>query len=152
MVGPEQPLALGIVDEFQSRNLRIFGPSQKAALIESSKSFAKEFMRKNNIPTADFKVFNSPQEAGGYLDKAAYPRVVKADGLAGGKGVYICKNREEGEASIREIMLEGKFGKSGEKVVIEDYLPGQEMTFMVVADGRRVMPLATAMDYKKAYG
>lgn len=149
VVGPEQPLALGIVDEFNSQNLRIFGPNQKAALIESSKSFAKEFMKKNNIPTSDFSVFNSTLDAIAHLDKAAYPLVVKADGLAGGKGVYICKNKEEGEEGVREIMLEGKFGKSGEKVIIEEFLPGQEMSFMVISDGRRVIPLATSMDYKK---
>ena len=150
VVGPEQPLGLGIVDEFNSRNLKIFGPTQKAAMIETSKSFAKEFMQKNNIPTAAFKVFNSAVDALEHLRKAALPLVVKADGLAAGKGVYICQKKEEAEVGIKEIMLDGKFGKSGEKVVIEEYLSGQEMSFMVVCDGKRVIPLATAMDYKKA--
>lgn len=149
IVGPEQPLALGIVDEFNSQNLRIFGPNQKAAMIESSKSFAKEFMKKNNIPTSEFAIFHSPLEAIAHLNKATFPLVIKADGLAGGKGVYICKNKEEGEESVREIMLEGKFGKAGEKVIVEEFLQGQEMTFMVISDGRRVIPLATSMDYKK---
>jgi len=151
VIGPEQPLALGIVDEFNNRNLRIFGPSQRATVIESSKSFAKEFMKKNNIPTANFRIFSSALNADEYLEKARYPLVIKADGLAGGKGVFICHHRDEAENSIREIMLEGKFGRSGEKVIIEDYLEGKEVSFMVVSDGKRTMPLVTSMDYKKAF-
>ncbi|MEI6613419.1 MAG: phosphoribosylamine--glycine ligase [Chrysiogenales bacterium] len=150
VVGPEQPLGLGIVDEFNSRNLKIFGPTQKAAMIETSKSFAKEFMRKNNIPTPAFKIINSAVDALEYFKTAAFPLVIKVDGLAAGKGVYICQKKEEAEAGIKEIMLEGKFGKSGEKVVIEEFLKGQEMSFMVVCDGKRIMPLASSMDYKKA--
>jgi len=140
VVGPEQPLALGIVDEF----------NQKAAMIETSKSFAKEFMRKNNIPTPDFKVIHSANEAMEYFPRAQFPLVIKADGLAAGKGVYICRKREDGEEAIKEIMLDGKFGQSGERVVIEEFLSGQEMSFMVVCDGKRIFPLATSMDYKKA--
>jgi phosphoribosylamine--glycine ligase len=150
VVGPEQSLGLGIVDEFNSRNLKIFGPTQKAAMIETSKSFAKEFMRKNNIPTPAFKVFNSAGEALDYFHTASFPLVIKADGLAAGKGVYICHKQEQAEAGIKEIMLDGKFGKAGEKVVIEEFLSGQEMSFMVISDGKRVIPLATSMDYKKA--
>ena len=150
VVGPEQPLSLGIVDEFNSRNLKIFGPTQKAAMIETSKSFAKEFMHKNNIPTPAFKIINSASEALEHVRSALFPLVIKVDGLAAGKGVYICQKREEAEAGIKEIMLEGKFGKSGERVVIEEFLSGQEMSFMVICDGKRIMPLATAMDYKKA--
>jgi phosphoribosylamine--glycine ligase len=150
VVGPEQPLALGIVDEFNGRNLKIFGPTQKAAMIETSKSFAKEFMQKNNIPTPAFKTFNSATEALDYFRGASFPLVLKADGLAAGKGVYICYKKEEAEDGIKEIMLDGKFGKAGEKVVIEEFLVGQEMSFMVVCDGKRVIPLASAMDYKKA--
>jgi len=150
VVGPEQPLALGIVDEFNSRNLKIFGPTQKAAMIETSKSFAKEFMRKNNIPTPDFKVINSAAEALDYLPSAHFPLVIKADGLAAGKGVFICRKSQEADTAVKEIMLEGKFGQSGERVVIEEFLSGQEMTFMAVCDGKRIFPLATSMDYKKA--
>ncbi len=150
VVGPEQPLALGLVDEFNSRNLKIFGPTQKAAMIETSKSFAKEFMRKNNIPTSEFNVFNSPTEALDYFSKAQFPLVVKADGLAAGKGVYICRKEEEATEAVNDVMLEGKYGKSGERIVVEDFLSGQEMSFMAVCDGRRIFPLATAMDYKKA--
>ena len=150
VVGPEQPLALGIVDEFSSRNLKIFGPTQKAAMIETSKSFAKEFMRKNNIPTPAFKIINSAVDALDYFRTATFPLVIKADGLASGKGVYICQKKEEAEDGIKEIMLDGKFGKSGERVVIEEFLNGQEMSFMVVCDGKRILPLASSMDYKKA--
>jgi len=150
VVGPEQPLALGIVDEFNSHNLKIFGPTQKAAMIETSKSFAKEFMRKNNIPTPAFKTFNSSVDALDHVRTASFPLVIKADGLAAGKGVFICQKKSEAEVGIKEIMLEGKFGKSGERVVIEEFLAGQEMSFMVISDGKRIMPLATSMDYKKA--
>jgi phosphoribosylamine--glycine ligase len=150
VVGPEQPLALGIVDEFNSRNLKIFGPTQKAAMIETSKSFAKEFMTKNNIPTPAFKTFSSSADAMDHFRSASFPLVIKADGLAAGKGVYICQKKSEAEEGIKEIMLDGKFGKSGERVVIEEFLAGQEMSFMVISDGKRILPLATAMDYKKA--
>lgn len=150
VIGPEQPLALGIVDEFNSRNLKIFGPTQKAAMIETSKSFAKEFMRKNNIPTPAFKIINSAVDALEYFRTAKFPLVIKTDGLAAGKGVYICQKIEEAEDGIKEIMLDGKFGKAGERVVIEEFLDGQEMSFMVVCDGKRILPLATSMDYKKA--
>ncbi len=150
VVGPEQPLGLGIVDEFIGRNLKIFGPTQKAAMIETSKSFAKEFMKKNNIPTPAFKIYNSAHDALEYFRSAPFPLVIKVDGLAAGKGVYICHKKNEAEASVKEIMLDGKFGKSGERVVIEEFLNGQEMSFMVISDGKRVIPLATSMDYKKA--
>jgi phosphoribosylamine--glycine ligase len=151
VVGPEMSLALGIVDEFKRRNLKIYGPSQKAVTIESSKAFAKEFMRKHGIPTAPFQVFDSSMEAIIYIRSAAFPLVVKADGLASGKGVFVCKNIKEAEDSIRVIMLENKFGKSGELVVIEEFLEGTEMSFMAVSDGKRILPLVTSMDYKKAY-
>jgi phosphoribosylamine--glycine ligase len=151
VVGPEMSLALGIVDEFRRRNLKIYGPTQKAVTIESSKAFTKEFMKKHGIPTAPFQVFDSSIEAINYIRSAAFPLVVKADGLAGGKGVFICKDIKEAEDSIRVIMLENKFGKSGEMVVIEEFLEGTEMSFMAVSDGKRVLPLVTAMDYKKAY-
>ncbi|MCP4147967.1 MAG: phosphoribosylamine--glycine ligase [bacterium] len=107
-------------------------------------------MRKNGIPSAEYKVFDSAIEAINYLRSANFPQVIKADGLAGGKGVFICNNIEEAEDSIRIIMLENKFGKSGEQVVVEEFLKGQEMSFMAISDGKRVIPLATTMDYKKA--
>lgn len=150
VVGPEMSLALGIVDEFTKKNLKIFGPSQRASVIESSKAFAKEFMKKNSIPTAGFNVFDSAIGAINHIKTAPFPLVIKADGLAGGKGVFICQNLRQAEESIRAIMLENKFGKSGEQVVIEEFLKGQEMSFMAIADGKRVIPLATSMDYKRA--
>ena len=150
VVGPEIPLSLGIVDEFKQRNLKIFGPTQKAATIESSKSFAKEFMKKNNIPTAAYQVFDSSFEAISFIRSSSFPLVVKADGLAGGKGVFICNNIKEAEDAIRVLMLENKFGRSGEQVVVEEYLTGMEMSFMVISDGKRALPLVTSMDYKKA--
>jgi len=150
VVGPEISLALGIVDEFKKQNLRIFGPTQKAAAIESSKAYAKEFMKKSGIPTPQFNVFDSSFEAINYIRSASLPLVIKADGLAGGKGVFICNTIAEAEDSIRLIMLENKFGQSGEQVVIEQFLKGREMSFMVVSDGKRVIPLVTSMDYKKA--
>jgi len=151
IVGPELPLSLGIVDEFNKRNLKIFGPTRKAAMIETSKAFAKEFMKKNKIPTAKYSTFNSAIEAVQYIKTAKFPLVIKADGLAGGKGVFICNNSREAENSLRLIFLENKFGKAGESVVIEDFLQGREMSFMVISDGKRAIPLVTSMDYKKAF-
>jgi phosphoribosylamine---glycine ligase len=150
VIGPEMSLALGIVDEFNKKNLKVFGPSQRASTIESSKAFAKDFMKKNNIPTAGFNVFDSAIGAINHIKTAPFPLVIKADGLAGGKGVFICQNLRQAEESIRVIMLENKFGKSGEQVVIEEFLKGQEMSFMAISDGKRVIPLATSMDYKRA--
>lgn len=150
VVGPELPLSLGIVDEFNKRNLRIFGPTLKAATLECSKSFSKEFMKNNSIPTADFQMFTRYEDAEAYLKTAKYPLVVKADGLAAGKGVFICKEEKEAVESIVTIMKDSRFGKAGESVVIEEFLDGQEMSFMVISDGKRVVPLVTAMDYKKA--
>jgi phosphoribosylamine--glycine ligase len=150
VVGPEIPLSLGIVDEFNKRNLKIFGPTQKASMIESSKAFAKEFLKKNGIPSAQYNTFDSAIEAINYIKKANLPIVIKADGLAAGKGVFICNTLREAEESIRIIMLENKFGKSGEQVVIEEFLEGSEMSFIVISDGKRVIPLVTSMDYKKA--
>ncbi len=151
IVGPEQPLSLGIVDEFNNRNLKIFGPTQKAAMIETSKSFAKDFMKKNNIPTAEFQTFYMSVEALNYVEKAKYPLVIKADGLAGGKGVVICNSKKEAQETIKAFMLEKKFGKSGEKIIIEKFLKGKEMSFIGISDGKRVLPLVTSMDYKKVY-
>lgn len=150
VVGPEMPLSLGIVDEFRRRSLKIFGPTQRSAAIESSKSFAKEFMKKIGIPTAGFKVFDSAVDAVHYLKGVEFPKVIKADGLAGGKGVFICQNLSEAGEYIKAIMVEKKFGKAGERVVIEDFLEGEEMSFMAISDGKRAIPLVTSQDYKKA--
>jgi phosphoribosylamine--glycine ligase len=151
VVGPEMILSLGIVDEFNKRNLKIFGPSQKAAVLESSKAFCKEFFKKHKIPTADFRTFVSTSDALNFIKNTEYPLVIKADGLAEGKGVFICQNDSMAEDCINQLMVDNKLGQSGEKIVIEDFLKGQEMSFMVISDGKRVIPLATSMDYKKIY-
>ena len=153
VVGPELPLTLGIVDEFESKGLKIFGPTRKASEIEGSKVFAKEFMKRHKIPTADFEIANSPDEAKRFISSGRFPFpvVVKADGLAGGKGAIICKDIKEAEKAITLLMIEKKFGKSGERVVIEEFLTGKEVSFIVITDGRRTLPLVTTMDYKKAY-
>ncbi len=151
VVGPELPLSLGIVDEFNKRNLKVFGPTLKAAMLECSKAFSKEFMKNNSIPTADFRMFTLFEEAETYIKSAKYPLVIKADGLAAGKGVFICKNYKEAHDSIVTVMKDNRFGKAGESVVVEEFLDGQEMSFMVISDGKRVVPLVTAMDYKKAF-
>ncbi len=151
VVGPEQPLAMGIVDEFQKRKLKIFGPEKQAAQIESSKVFAKQFMQKYHIPSAPFKVFNAFAEAVGFCKSVAYPVVIKADGLASGKGVIIAENQEEANAAIENIMLKQSFGKAGEQIVIESFLKGQEISIMAITDGKTIIPLLSSQDHKQAY-
>ncbi len=153
IVGPEAPLVGGIVDEFEKHGLNIFGPSQKAAIIEGSKVFAKQFMKKYKIPTADFEIASSANEAYSIIKKGRfpYPLVIKADGLAGGKGSIIVKNEEEAKKALEDIMIKKVFGNAGERVVIEEFLEGHETSFMVITDGKRVFPLVTSKDYKKAY-
>lgn len=153
VVGPELPLTFGIVDEFKKQGLRVFGPTKKAAELEGSKVFAKQFMDRHKIPTGRFKAAKSPQQAKQILNSGefAFPLVVKADGLAAGKGVIICKNLEDAEASIDLIMVKKKFGDSGKRVVIEEYLRGKEVSFIVVTDGVHVLPFVTTMDHKAAY-
>lgn len=150
VVGPELSLDLGIVDEFNKRNLPIFGPTRAAAEIESSKVFAKEFMHQLNIPTARFHVATTADEGRSILDRGEfkYPLVIKADGLASGKGVTVCHRREEAEKMFALVMQDRKFGKSGDRIVIEEFLEGQEISFQVISDGKRVLPLATSQDHK----
>jgi phosphoribosylamine--glycine ligase len=151
VVGPELPLALGVADEFQKRGLRIFAPSQAAAELEASKVFAKRFLRAHDIPTADFEVCESAEEAEECLARRGdrYPVVVKADGLAGGKGVTVAGNREEAVAAIHRVMVERIHGNAGNRVVVEDHLEGTELSFQVITDGRVALPLASARDYKR---
>lgn len=151
VVGPEAPLVEGIVDEFQKRNLKIFGPTAKAALLEGSKVFAKLLMRNHNIPTAPFEVFDDPKKARTYIDKVGAPIVVKADGLCAGKGSYVCKTRESAYQAIEEIMEKRIFGSAGDKIVIEEMLWGEEASFMLLSDGDYLLPLQPAQDYKRAY-
>lgn len=151
VVGPELPLNLGIVDEFQKRGLLIFGPTAGAAQLESSKVFAKEFMRKHKIPTGHFQIANGAEDAERYIRSGEFkfPVVLKADGLAGGKGVLICKNKKEAEEAIDYMMRERKFGNAGDRIVIEQFLQGEEVSFQVISDGKRVLPLATSQDHKR---
>lgn len=151
VVGPEAPLVAGIVDQFQKRNLKIFGPTTKAAQLEGSKVFSKLLMREHNIPTASFEVFDDPKEAKAYIDKVGAPIVVKADGLCGGKGSYVCKTKEQAHQAIEEIMEQKIFGSAGDKVVVEEMLIGEEASFMLLSDGDYLLPLQPAQDYKRAY-
>ncbi|KJS20799.1 MAG: phosphoribosylamine--glycine ligase [Clostridiaceae bacterium BRH_c20a] len=151
VVGPEVPLTLGVVDKFQARGLRIFGPSQKAAEIEGSKAFSKELMEKYKIPTAKYQVFTDSKQAFQFIDEIGIPCVVKADGLAAGKGVIICFSKGEAIAAVEEILLKSKFGKAGEKVVIEEYLVGQEVSMLAFTDGKTVIPMVSAQDHKRVF-
>ena len=149
LVGPEAPLAGGIVDYFRSQNLPIFGPTKAAAQLESSKDFAKAFMKRHGVPTADYETFNDAQEAHAYVDRKGAPIVIKADGLAAGKGVIVAMNLQDAHDAI-DMMLEGnKFGSAGARVVIEDFLEGEEASFIVMVDGEHVIPMASSQDHKR---
>ncbi|MCF8719447.1 phosphoribosylamine--glycine ligase [Nitrospina gracilis] len=150
VVGPEQPLAMGIVDLFQSQGLKIVGPTAKAALIEGSKAFAKDLMKANNVPTADFEVFEDMEAAKAYC-RGRGPVVVKADGLAAGKGVFVCNDEAEAIDAVEQIMGAKAFGDSGKQVVIEERLEGQEVSLLAFTDGHMVLPLEAAQDHKAAF-
>ena len=149
VVGPELPLSEGIVDLFRSKNLNIFGPTQKAAQLESSKGFAKDFMYRHNIPTAKYKTFKMPDEAYQYINEHGTPIVIKADGLASGKGVIVAMTVKEAHDAIDFMLVDNKFGDAGAKVVIEEFIEGEEASFMVVCDGKTILPLATSQDHKR---
>jgi len=149
VVGPEVPLALGLADELAARGLAVFGPSRLAAELEGSKVFAKLFMARHGIPTARFALAHSPDEARAAQATFGFPVVVKADGLAAGKGVFLPGDSEEFDQALAAIFGERRFGEAGDRVVIEEYLPGEEVSFMGLSDGKRVLPLATAKDYKR---
>ena len=151
VVGPEAPLVAGIVDEFENRGLKIFGPSKEAAKLEGSKAFSKEMMKKYGVPTADFEVFDDPEKAKKYIKEKGAPIVVKADGLAAGKGVVVARNVEEALEAIDKIMIEKVFGDAGNRVVVEDCLFGEEASYLVVTDGENFIPLATAQDHKAVF-
>ena len=149
VVGPEAPLAAGVVDDFRAAGLKIFGPTKAAAQLESSKDFAKAFMKRHHIPTADYETFTDPAAARAYVEKKGAPIVVKADGLAAGKGVVVAMTVEEAVSAI-DSMLEGhQFGAAGARVVIEDFLEGEEASFIVMVDGEHILPLATSQDHKR---
>ncbi len=153
VVGPELPLTLGIVDEFEKKGLRIFGPTKKAAELEGSKIFAKQFMERHKIPTARFKIAESAEKAQSLVASGefSFPLVIKADGLAAGKGVIICRDHQEAEKTIQSVMIAKQFGDAGNRVVIEECLQGKEVSFIVISDGARVLPLVTTMDHKAIY-
>jgi phosphoribosylamine--glycine ligase len=150
VIGPEGPLVEGIADELESRGLVVFGPSKAAARIEGSKAFAKEIMEKAGVPTARARSFDDQAGATAFLDELSPPYVVKADGLAAGKGVSICETRAEAEAAIAECLVAGRFGDAGATVVIEEFLEGEELSLFCLTDGRVVLPLAPAQDFKRA--
>jgi phosphoribosylamine--glycine ligase len=149
VVGPEAPLAEGVVDAFREAGLAIFGPTRAAAQLEASKDFAKAFMTRHRIPTARYATFVSSHEAKAYVDAQGVPIVVKADGLAAGKGVVVAATREEARAAIDRIMDERSLGDAGNRVVIEEFLEGEEASFIVMCDGTHVLPLATSQDHKR---
>jgi len=151
VAGPEAPLVGGIVDRFESKGLKIFGPKRDLALLEGSKVYAKKIMRKFGIPTADFEVFSQPDLAKDYVRSKRFPLVIKADGLAAGKGAIVCKNREEAYSAIDLIMTEKKFGSAGENIVIEDFLSGEEASVLVFTDGETILPLVPSQDHKQVF-
>jgi phosphoribosylamine--glycine ligase len=150
VVGMDDPLVMGIVDAFENEGLRIFGPRKNAAIIEGSKAFSKDLMKKYNIPTAAYESFEDYDKALAYLKAQAMPIVIKADGLALGKGVLICHTFEEAEAGLKEIMLDKKFGTAGNQVVIEEFLTGPEISVLSFCDGNTVVPMVSAQDHKRA--
>jgi phosphoribosylamine--glycine ligase len=151
VVGPEASLAGGIVDEFAKYKLRIFGPTKLASQLEASKVFAKELMAKYNVPTANFKIFDNIEKANAYIDEIGAPCVVKADGLAAGKGVVVAKSVDEAKQAVYSIMQEKIFGSAGNKIIIEECLEGQEASIIVITDSKEVIPLASSQDHKRIF-
>ena len=151
MVAPDDPLVMGMVDALEKEGIRAFGPRANAAIIEGSKAFAKELMKKYNIPTAAYEVFTDSESAIEYLSKGTFPAVIKADGLALGKGVIIAKDLDEASAAVREMIDGGKFGESGTRVVIEEFLTGPEVSVLAFTDGKTIVPMVSAQDHKRAY-
>ncbi len=157
VIAPDDPLALGLADELESRGHRVFGPSKKAAQIEASKAFAKALMKKYNIPTAKYETFDDYEKALEYVRKGKFPVVLKADGLALGKGVLICETKEQAEEGLKQIMLDKTFGSAGNKIVIEEFLrgkkftPGEEVSVLTFTDGKTIVPMVASCDHKRAY-
>ena len=149
VVGPEQPLVLGIVDVFTQAGLKCFGPTRMAAQLEGSKAFSKDFLARHHIPTAAYRTFTREDEALAYLTERGAPIVVKADGLAAGKGVVVAQTLEEAQAAVRDMLGGNAFGNAGHRVVIEEFLEGEEASFIVMADGEHALPLATSQDHKR---
>ena len=151
VIAPDDPLALGLADELESRGHRVFGPRKNAAIIEASKAFSKALMKKYNIPTAKYETFSDYESAKAYVDTCDIPVVLKADGLALGKGVLICKTREEAQDGIKEMMLDKKFGNAGNTVVVEEFLEGPEVSALAFTDGKTLKPMITSCDHKRVF-
>lgn len=151
VVGPEAPLTEGIVNEFKKAGLKIFGPAQNGAMLEGSKSFSKDFMRKYNVKTAEYATFTTADEAIKYLDTCSYPTVVKADGLAAGKGVIICENKQEAVDAVKTCMVDDKFGDAGKIIVIEEFLEGVEASILSITDGKTIIPFLSGKDHKQIF-
>ncbi len=151
VVGPELPLTLGIVDRFREKGLTIFGPTEKAAAIESSKGFAKDFMAKYRIPTAEYQIFADPEEVIQYIHKKEPPLVLKADGLAAGKGVLVCKSRDEAYDGVDKIMKQKIFGDAGNRLIVEEFLRGEEASVLSITDGKDIVTLPPAQDHKPVF-
>ncbi len=151
VIAPDDPLALGLADELEARGHRVFGPRKNAAIIEASKAFSKELMKKYNIPTAKYETFSNYEDAKKYVSVCDIPVVLKADGLALGKGVLICKTRQDALDGLKEMMLDKKFGSAGNKVVVEEFLEGPEVSALAFTDGKTIKPMITSCDHKRAY-
>ena len=149
-VAPDDPLVGGLVDALQAAGIRTFGPDQKAAILEGSKAFSKDLMKKYHIPTADYETFDDPKEALKYLETARMPIVLKADGLALGKGVLICNTLEEAQAGVKEIMEDKHFGSAGNRMVVEEFMTGREVSVLSFVDGKTIRPMTSAQDHKRA--
>lgn len=150
VIGMDDPLVAGIVDAFEAEGLRVFGPRKNAAILEGSKAFSKELMKKYNIPTASYETFTNPEKAIAYLDTSKYPIVLKADGLALGKGVLICNTKEEAKEGVKTLMLEKQFGAAGDKIVIEEFMTGREVSVLAFSDGKTIQCMTSAQDHKRA--
>ena len=150
IIGMDDPLVGGIVDAFEAEGLRVFGPRKNAAILEGSKAFSKDLMKKYNIPTAGYETFNSSEAALEYLKTAEYPTVLKADGLALGKGVLICNTKEEAEAGVKTLMLDKQFGSAGDRIVIEEFMTGREVSVLSFVDGHTIKIMTSAQDHKRA--
>ena len=149
IIGPEAPLAAGIVDLFNEKGLKIFGPTRKATQLESSKIWAKEFMKRNNIPSAAFEIFDDASKAKAYVNKIEHNVVIKADGLAAGKGVIVCNSKDEAEKAIDMMLVSKKFGDAGKNIIIEERIDGIEASYIALSDGKIAIPMATSQDHKR---
>lgn len=150
IIGMDDPLVAGVVDVFEARGLKVFGPRKNAAILEGSKAFSKDLMKKYNIPTAAYETFDNPEDALGYLENSEYPVVLKADGLALGKGVLICNTKEEAKVGVKTLMLDKQFGSAGDRIVIEEFMTGREVSVLCYCDGTHIAPMTSAQDHKRA--